>query len=311
MKRNQSRCQFAAVLVLTAGLSATGYANNAAPTAPAKAATQAGASAAAKPTATPSIVAVVNADPITSDQLAQETVLRYGEDMLDNMINRHLILQACAAKNIEISVQDVNAEIHRTAAKFNLTTDSYLKLLQEERDITPDQYSREVIWPMLALRSLVNSEVQVSEDEFNRAFLARFGEAVKCRMIMVGKQDKAQSLHQKAVANPTEFGALAKEFSEDEGSASVRGLIPPIRRYTGDSRLEEAAFKLAEGEVSEIIQLGDQWVILQAVRRMPASSPSPQAMPAIRDQIMDSIRDEKIREMATELFAKLQQQAQS
>ncbi len=299
MKRPRFQSQLVVALVLATGLSATGYANNAAP-----------APQASKQSSPPSIVAVVNADPITSDQLAQETVLRYGKDMLDNMINRHLILQACAAKNIEITVQDVNAEIHRTATKFNLTTESYLKLLQEERDITPDQYSREVIWPMLALRSLVSNEVQVSEEEFNRAFLSRFGEAVKCRMIMVSEQSKAQSLHQQAVANPTEFGALAKEFSEDEGSASVRGLVPPIRRYTGDSRLEEAAFALAEGEVSGVIQLGDQWVILQAVRRMPASSPSPQAMPAIRDQIMDSIRDEKIREMATDLFAKLQAQAQ-
>ncbi len=110
--------------------------------------------------------------------------------------------------------------------------------------------------------------------------------------------------------NPEQFGALAKQYSQDEASASVRGLIPPIRRYTGDSSLEQAAFSLAEDAISEVLPLGDQWIILQAVRRLPATSPNAQAMPAIRTQISDTIRDEKVRDAATELFAKLQQEAQ-
>ncbi len=146
-----------------------------------------------------SIVAVVNADPITSDQLADESVRRYGVEMIDNMINRHLILQACVAKGIEVTNQDVSAEIHRIATKFNLPTDQYLQLLQDERDISPDQYAREVIWPMLALRRLVHDQVQVSDEEFNRAFVARYGEAIKCRMIMVSDRQLADSLRERAL----------------------------------------------------------------------------------------------------------------
>jgi len=257
----------------------------------------------------PAVVAVVNADPITSDQLATESLRRYGTDRLDSMVNRFLILQACAANDIEVTNADVSAEIHRTAAKFGLTTESYLQLLRDERDIAPDQYSREVIWPMLALRRLVNDQVQVSDEEFNRVFIARYGEAMKCRMIMVADKAQAESLRDRAKASPDDFGAMAKQYSQDEGSASVRGLIPPIRRFSNDSRLEETAFALEEGEVSDILQLGDQWVILQAVRRLAATSPGAQAMPAIRDQINDSIRDEKMKEAATTLFADLQKQA--
>jgi parvulin-like peptidyl-prolyl isomerase len=266
--------------------------------------------AASAPTAsTNSVVAVVNADPITSDQLAEETVRRYGTDRVDNMINRHLILQACTAAGLEVTNQDVSAEIHRIAAKFNLPTDQYLQLLQDERDISPDQYAREVIWPMLALRRLVHDRVQVTDEELNRGLLARYGESVKCRMIMVSDRKLADSLRQRALANPDQFAALAKQHSQDETSASVGGLIPPVRRYTGDSRLEEVAFSLPENAVSEVLQLGDQWIILQAVRRMPAASPSAQAMPAVREQITDAIRDEKIRDTATEVFAQLQKDA--
>ncbi|WP_236624922.1 peptidylprolyl isomerase [Rhodopirellula sp. SWK7] len=256
-----------------------------------------------------SVVAVVNADPITRDALGNAALQRYGTDVLDNLINRHLILQECKRRGITVTAEEVRAEIIRVAKKFGLGVDAYLQLLQEERDITPDQYSNEIIWPMLALRSLVADRVEVTQEEFNRAFLSQFGEAVKCRMIMIGDQSKANQVHAQAKADPDSFVRLAKEHSEDETSASVGGLIPPIRRYMGDSRLEETAFSLADGDVSPVIQIGDQWIFMQAVRRMPATHPSPQALPAINEQIKDRIRDEKMKGAASELFAQLQKQA--
>ena len=256
------------------------------------------------------VVAVVNADPITRNMLADATIRRFGADILDNMINRYLILQECNHRGIEVTKQEVSDEIRRLAGKFGLTLESYLKLLQEERDISPGQYSREIIWPMLALRALVADQVQVTEDEFNRAYISQFGEAVKCRLIMVADRSKALDLQQQAVANPQQFSQLAKKFSEDEASASVGGLIPPIRRYSGDTRLEEAAFGLKNEGVSDVLQLGDQWIVLQAVRRIPATNPSPQALPAIKEQISDRIRDQKMRGAASDLFARLQQESQ-
>lgn len=256
-----------------------------------------------------SVVAVVNADPITQKQLSDACVERYGKDVLDNMINRYLILQACKAKGVEVTQAEVNEEIHRLASKWKLTTEAYLQLLKDKRDISPDQYSREVIWPMLALRRLVADQVEPTQEEFSKAYIARYGESVKCRMIMVEEHKTASQLHQQATADPNSFERLAKEHSEDEASASVGGLIPPIRRHTGDSRLEEAAFGLKIGEVSDLLQLGDQWVFLQAVRAIPASPPPPQALPAIKEQITDQIRNEKMPIAAGQLFKKLQADA--
>ncbi|GAA5508730.1 peptidylprolyl isomerase [Novipirellula caenicola] len=256
------------------------------------------------------VVAVVNADPITRKTLNEESLRRYGKDVLENMINRHLILQACKTHGIEVTSTEVREEINRIASKFGLSMQAYLQLLQEERDIQPDQYSREIVWPMLALRRLVADRVQVTDEEFNKAFISQFGEAVKCRLIMMASKSDAESLRQQAVAHPDQFAALAKQHSEDEASASVGGLIPPIRRYTGDTRLEEAAFALQDNQISPVLQLGDQWIFLQAVRRLPATTPSPQAMPSIRAQINDRIRDEKMRGAATELFAQLQAESQ-
>ncbi len=255
------------------------------------------------------IVAVVNAEPITYKTLADESLRRYGEDQLESMINRHLILQACQERGIEVTETDVREEIQRLATKFRLSVENYLSLLEEERQISPNRYGREIIWPMLALRRLVADKIEVTDEEFNQAFAAQYGEAIKCRMIMVESRDEAESLRTQAAEDPDSFGGLAKKHSVDETSASMGGLIPPIRHHTGDERLEDAAFALEDGEVSPALQLGDQWIVLQAVRRLPASRPDPKAMPTIRSQINDRIRDQKMKGAATELFSQLQAEA--
>lgn len=269
----------------------------------------ANAVAPANQTSSPNIVAVVNAHPITRGRLADAAVDRYGVEVLDNLVNRFLILQACNANSITITKDEISGEVQRLAQKFGLTMDSYLKLLQDERGITPNQYSSDIIYPMLALRKLVADKIEVTQEEFNQAFLAEYGEAVKCRLIMKKSRADALTLQAKAKAEPSTFGELAKRHSDDEASASVGGLIPPIRRNTGDSRLESMAFDLKDGEVSELFQLGDQWIFMQAVRRIPATRPSQEAWPAVREAITDRIRDQKMKVAASELFQKLQTEA--
>src|SRR5437868_6081585 len=46
-------------------------------------------------------VARVGKDQITYEELAAECVRRYGEEILDNLINRKIIQQACDAQGIE------------------------------------------------------------------------------------------------------------------------------------------------------------------------------------------------------------------
>ena len=54
----------------------------------------------------------------------------------------------------------------------------------------------------------------------------------------------------------TEIERLAREHSIDPASKPLDGVIPPIPRYGGADELEKAAFKLKEGEISGVIQVG-------------------------------------------------------
>ncbi len=258
----------------------------------------------------PKIVAVVNGQTITRDRLAQEVMKRYGTIVLDNLLNKHLILQACQAKGITITQADVNDEIARVAGKVGLNTKMFLETLEKERDITPEQYASEIVWPMLALRALAADKIQVTPEEIDQIIQSEYGPKVQVRMIAVSQRERAEQLHAQAMEAPETFRRLAKEHSEDAPSAAVEGLLPPIRRYSGDDVLERIAFQLQPGEISPIFQVGEMHVFLQCVRHLDASMPSPELLPLIRQRISDQLRDRRLAQAAEGIFQTLQSTSQ-
>lgn len=258
----------------------------------------------------PALVAIVNGQQITLQDLANQCVSHHGEEVLENMVNRYLILQACQERKIEISQKDVDDEIARIASKFNLSVAMYLKLLENERNILPEYYASDVVWPMLALRALSKEMLQVSPQDIDRAFQSEFGPKVQVRMIACKDLTKLQPLHQQATANPELFKTIARDHSEDPASASVEGLLPPIRRGGGDDVVEQVAFGLQPGEVSKIFQVGDIHVALQCVRHLPAANPPAAQLAEIQARIKAELEEEKLRGSAETIYTELRNRAQ-
>lgn len=257
-----------------------------------------------------SFAAVVNGHTITRQRLGDDCLVRYGKDVLESMVSKHLLLQACAQQNIVVTNQDVDDEVNRIATKFGIPKERYLGMLHQERNIRPEDYQRDIIWPMLCLHRLVANQIAPTQEELDQAFEAKYGPAVKCRMIMAKERTKINDLYQQVTKDPGQFGRLALEQSEDPVSASVRGLIPDVRRFPGDTVFEQTAFTLSDNQICQPFSIADQWIILQCVRRMPAAQPDPKQLPVVKQVLSDEIKDRKTKDAATALFAKLQQQAQ-
>ncbi|MFN3191785.1 MAG: peptidylprolyl isomerase [Aureliella sp.] len=258
----------------------------------------------------PKVVALVNGQTISRDFLAQECLKRYGTIVLDNLMNKHLIIQACEAKGIKITQQDVNEEIERVANKVGLTTKLFLDALEEERDISPEQYASEIVWPMLALRALAADQIQVKPEEIDQVVESTYGPRVLVRMIAVSSRTKADQLYQAATAAPETFRRLAKEHSEDPASASVEGLLPQIRHTAQPDQLEKIAFQMQPNQISPVFQVGEMNLLLQCVKHVPGSSPTPQMLPMIRERIAEQLRDQRLGEAADGIFANLQETSQ-
>ncbi len=255
------------------------------------------------------VVAVVNQEQITRQELAREVLRRYGSEVLESMVNKKLILQACQQRQIVVTNKDVEEEIARIASRFGLSVERWLSMLQKDRDVSPDKYRRDIIWPTLALRRLAADKIEVSDEELEKAFEREYGPRVKIRMMMVSNREQADQLRAQAVAKPSSFGDLAKEHSEDRNSASARGLVPVIRKHSSEKSVEQAAFALAEGEISQVLPLANQFLILKCEKRVPPIYVAERLRPDANRRLQDRIVDSKLRAASASLFQELQKSA--
>ncbi|RIK74482.1 MAG: peptidylprolyl isomerase [Planctomycetota bacterium] len=252
------------------------------------------------------VMALVNGKDISRRDLVAACVERYGEDVLESLVNKRLITSHCANRGITVTNEEINAEIDRMAKRFQLGREQWLELLEKERGVTPQEYARDIVWPTLALRKLADKDLQVAKEELDRAYEQEYGEMIRARLIVVSDEAKARELQAKLAAKPDDFPRVAIEHSEDVNSASVGGVIQPIRRHVGDKAIEQAAFALQPGQVSAVIAAGQQFVILKCDERV---APRPVPLATVQERLVERIKEDKLREAASGIFAQVQKTA--
>jgi parvulin-like peptidyl-prolyl isomerase len=251
----------------------------------------------------PQLIAIVNGERLSRNDLAREALQHGGEEVLDSLINKWLITDQCQKKGITVSNDEVAAEIDRMAERFGMSRDKWLDLLKEERSITPAQYAQDIVWPSVALRKLASKQLEITEGEIQQAYETQFGRAVQMRLIVCGSLEKARKVHAEATQKPDDFPNLAKQYSEDVNSASAKGLVPPLRLHLGDPKLEQVVFAMQEGEISDVIAVGDQFLIVRCERQLPAQNVP---MDQVRKPLVEACRDRKLRLVAGDVFKEIQ-----
>jgi foldase protein PrsA len=259
-------------------------------------------------------LARVNNQNITWEVVAAECMETHAEEVLENLINRQLIHQECQANGIEVTGDDITREVGEIARKFNVPVETWYQLLQNERKITPKQYHRDVIWPMLALKKLAGANVEITEAEVQRAFTRDYGPRADVRMIMIdGNVRQAAMVWEKVKAKPEDFARIASEYSADPNSKALGGQVPPIRRYgsvpnTPEAKVEEQAFQMQPGEISSVIEIGsNKYVIMRCEKQ---TEPIVTDISVVRKELMERLQEEKMQEAVGQVFAGIKAKAQ-
>ena len=252
-------------------------------------------------------LAVVNGKPISRQQLANECLRRFGKEVLQSVINKQLVYAECQKRGIVITEKDVNDEIVQQARKFKMSDERYLNLITSRRNIPVDRYKNDIVWSELALRKLAATELTVDQNEIQKRMDFEFGPKVQVREIVLTSAEDAQTVLQQARANPQDFSRLAKEYSTNANSASMGGLLPmPIRRNSGLPVFEQAAFSLQPGQISDVFQVEDRFIILQCERHFPATELAPEQLNEATQGIIDQLKNDKLATAASNLFKQLQ-----
>jgi parvulin-like peptidyl-prolyl isomerase len=274
-------CMF--VLLLMAAAVAAGCAAEVAP------------SATTAPTATTveELAAVVNGEPITLDayqrQVAQveaffeqegldletdegrERLTQARRQVLEQMIDQELIEQAAAEMGITISDAELQASIADIVdqsggeEEFNQSLQATGTTYDDFRQMLLDQLLSEAVYS--AVTASINP----------------VAEQVHARHILLPTREMAEEVLARLQAGE-DFAYLAREYSEDISSRETGGDMGFFPRGVMPPEVEDVAFSLEVGEISEIVESQFGFHVLQVLER-------------------------EEREIAVEVFESLRQQA--
>jgi peptidyl-prolyl cis-trans isomerase SurA len=275
-------------------------------------------SGAARAEVTNRIVATIDGEPITAHELRQWEE-EHGEGIppdqtLDALITQRLLEKEIKAQGITARDEDIERYMKEVQARSGADEAGFNKALAE-RGMTQESY-RAKVKSEIERAQLVNKEIRqrvnVSSAEIKRYYDAHLSDyatsdKIKVRAIFlrIGNPDdadavartraKAEELRD-SVRKGKSFEDLAKEHSEGPGAAQG-GELGTFSRGEMEGRLEEVAFGLKEGEVSDPIQSGDAIALLYVEERIGGSHrPLDEVSPEIREALYNEALQQRFQD---------------
>jgi peptidyl-prolyl cis-trans isomerase SurA len=187
--------------------------------------------------------------------------------MLDEMVNEELIVQAAAEAKIEVDAPEVQAALDEIK-KQNKLDDAGLAAALSEQGYTLAAYKEDLRRQLIRLRSmnqLVRPKVNITEedvkakyDEMNRRSNAV--SAVQLAHILIKVPDKASEQELAAAKDKAAkaiqrvkageaFEAVAAQMSDDDGTKNTGGQLGWFERGSINPEWEAVVFSMEKGDV--------------------------------------------------------------
>lgn len=243
------------------------------------------------------IVAVVNDDIITLSELDSAAKISLGglkgdrlEDLLvgmdevdtvsrilDAMIEKTLMRQSAERVGIEVSDQEIDNAIEDVIADNNIDRDQLMSYLSDN-DLTYKEYReqikediREVKFTDRYFRSRVVLSEEALEELYHRNIDDfRGAQSYRLKLIILSPKEGEVGVDERRISalkdalEGGDFDGVVAEFSD--GPAKDRGGdIGYVKSGDVDSLIESAVLKLSAGEVSPLLEVGDNIYVVKLV----------------------------------------------
>lgn len=238
------------------------------------------------PATLPDVVARVNGEVIAKadfEQAIRNLEARAGQgvpfeqrngvyrQMLDQLIGLRLLIQETKVRKVAVTDAEVESQLAQIRKQFPDEA-AFKKALTDQR-MTLDTLKQETKSQMLVAKVIeaeIASTISVTDGDIQSFYdqnKAQFNEpeAVQASHILIRFPEKADEAARqqarsradavlKQVASGGDFAALAREFSEDPGSAAKGGELGFVPKGQTVPAFEAAAFALKPGETSGLVE---------------------------------------------------------
>lgn len=263
-------------------------------------------------------VQLINAQGQTLDENMMKMLRKKA---LDHLVNLEIVHQELKKNGITITDEDVNQAYQEEVQRMG--GEEQMNSFLAQRGATAEEL-KEIIkerLPIFKLQDIVTADVQPATEDEARAYydqnqqLFNAPERVHAYHILIRVSEnpsadelakakkKAEEVAAKARQKGADFEALAKQFSEDPGSAPNGGDLGYFRKGQMVPEFEAAAFSLPIGKVSAPVKTKFGYHIIKVVDRKKAG-----IIPyeEIKDKIIQKLTDDRKREKWNSYFKELQ-----
>lgn len=274
------------------------------------------------------IYALVNGEIITSSDMQSHinafiltTGIPYNDQtknmithkVLQSAIDEKLKIQEAQKNNIKISTKEINQAVHQFEKNNNMPAGELKKILQQAKvsmKVWTTQIEADLAWKKLIIDKSYG-RINVSESDINRA-IDEVKKDMKVQKFMVlelvlnKKEAKDVKELVETLRHDPRFELYAMQFSQSPSSANG-GRLGWVSAGKLPAPLEQAVFKLKEGDVSDPISYGNNYYILKLEQIYNPDS-GKQTIPT-RQEVKSFLQNKKMEEMSEKYIKDLRSRA--
>lgn len=242
--------------------------------------------------------------------------------VLDQLVAYHLLAQESRARKLAVADADVDARVGEIRKGF--PTEQAFTQTMAAQGLTVDQVraqARTSLEVAKVIDAEVTSKIAVQDAEVNAFYnqnVERFkqGETVHASHILIGvpqnatpeQKAEAKSKAQaalKQVRGGADFAAVARERSQDPGSAQNGGDLGFFPKGQMTPAFETAAFGLKPGAVSGVVETPFGYHIIKVhERRAPRTAPFAEVSGQIKDFLVQGQSEQKLQQFVEQVKSK-------
>lgn len=201
------------------------------------------------------VVASVNGEKITKNELYEEMLKQNGQQALDSLITQKVIELEAKKQNIVVNDQDTQKELDKYYQSYG-SEEAFNQAL-EMNGYSPDDVKKELALN-IKVNKLLEPRISITEEDLknyyeeNKSQFAR-EKQVKASHILLETKEKAHEVKKK-LADRQDFSQLAKEYSTDTQTKENGGDLGFFGSGKMVKEFEEASFALSVGEISDPVK---------------------------------------------------------
>jgi foldase protein PrsA len=272
------------------------------------------------------IVAKVNGEPIHRDQFVERTINFRGLNPNDSggaglqtlasMVNDAVVMQEARRENVVPTDAEVNQRMQMIAQQLGQRGMKLEEFLQRS-GITMEA-AREQMRGELAQRNLITKGLQASDADIQKFYDEHKSDFTSPEQVQIHQltvNTEAAAREARGDLKSADFSLVALTRSVDVFK-QTGGAVPPFPRggqpgLPVDPLVQQRAFAMKEGQISDPIKLGTKWVIIKVDKLTPAKTPS---LAEMKDPIREVLLQQKAQqsgqfERAQQRLGQLRQQA--